>query len=144
MAERKCEICGADMTGRVKSARFCIDCSAKRNSYSVVKHREKNKQPKICRRCGKEIISRGKYAKLCSACVNIPSQKAQHKKHGNPCYGCEHLKYDSYSGKYCNYYFDTGKSRNCDPEDCRKLGKYQKRKKKGADNGLQKVHTDDR
>lgn len=125
MPERKCEICGADMTGRVKSARFCIDCASRRQSEQAAMYRKMKKKPKLCSRCGKEIIGRGKYSKLCSVCVNIPSQKAQHKKHGNPCYGCEHFKYDGYAGKYCNYYFDTGKSRNCDPEDCRKFGRYQ-------------------
>ena len=145
MAERKCEICGTDMTGRIKSARFCLECASKRQAEQAAEYKLLHKKPKLCGRCGNEIVGRVKYAKLCSDCVKIPKSQVrkERNKRDNPCYGCEHLKYDSYSGKYCNYYFDTGKTRNCDPEDCRKLGKYQKRKKKGADNGLQKAHTDD-
>lgn len=145
MYERKCEICGADMTGRIKSARFCLECASKRQAEQAAEYKLLHKKPKLCGRCGKEIIGRGKYAKLCSDCIKIPKSQVrkERKKHENPCYGCIHKTYDYYLGSICSYLLDTGKTRNCDPEDCGKFGKYQKRKKKGADNGLQKIHTDD-
>ena len=45
------------------------------------------------------------------------------------CFGCAHYRKIIGGELGCNFYFDTGKLRNCSPEDCRQKETDQKKLK---------------